>query len=481
MSFFIHCQPTEYKDVCQKMLSDLFHWVSREEENRDYYLDIALSENQIKGSLRAGDKCAAESFIIDGFTKENIRLIILRLVTKFFAWPERPWGTLLGLRPTKVVHRLIDQGWTDAAIIAHLQRVYGLSLCKAELAADVARGERRFFLTEQDLQKKIAVYVGIPFCPTRCLYCSFPSYALAGRSDVLKGFLQALEEEINHLAGVIREHELTVESLYVGGGTPTTMGAAELDCLLGLLMEQFGSKLSEFTVEAGRPDTINRDKLHMMLKHRVSRLSINPQTMNDATLQLIGRKHSSQETVKAFKLAREMGFNNINMDLIIGLPGEKLADAAYTLDFMQQFSPESITCHTMALKRASRLKEEQQDFSAADRGLVEEMMNLVEAKMSVMGLKPYYLYRQRDILADLENVGYAVPGRESIYNVQMMEERQTVIGLGGGSVSKAVFLPDFKVKRIFNPKDPKTYIEKIAAIKRKKEEFINAWLTRKLE
>lgn len=481
MSFFIHCRPTEYNNICQKMLSDLFHWVVKEEKKHDYYLDIVLSEKKLKGVLRAGGTCVEESFAIDGFVKENIRLIILRLVTKYFAWPARPWGTLLGLRPSKVVHRLIDQGWTDAAIIAHLQRVYGLILCKAQLVTAVARGERRFFLAEHDLQRKIAVYVGIPFCPTRCLYCSFPSYVPAGRSDVLKGFLQALEEEIRHLAGVLKEHELIVESLYVGGGTPTVLGAAELDYLLGLLLEQFGSELAEFTVEAGRPDTINRAKLQVMLQHRVSRLSINPQTMNDSTLQLIGRKHSSHETIRAFRLAREMGFNNINMDLILGLPEENLVATAYTLDFMQQFSPESITCHTMALKRASRLREKQQDFSATDRGLVEEMMNLVEAKMSVMGLRPYYLYRQRDILADLENVGYAVPGKESIYNVQMMEERQTVIGLGGGSVSKAVFLPDFKVKRFFNPKDPKTYIEKIAAIKRKKEEFINAWLTRKLE
>lgn len=410
--------------------------------------------------------------------KEALRLGILKLMTKVFSLPPRPWGILLGVRPTKVVHRLLDKGFTSQEILSKLPENYGLNQAKSQLITKVAQIQKPFLLSSQEAKKKIAVYVGIPFCPTRCLYCSFPSYSLARDRNYLDSFLEALLKEIEMLGSFIGDNKLEVESLYLGGGTPTSFNASQLEILLNKLGRYFpANNLKEYTVEAGRPDTIDREKLQLMKQVGVTRLSINPQTMNDSTLQTIGRGHSAKDVYQSFFQAREEGFSLINMDIILGLPGEGIKEVTNTMEQIKELQPENLTCHTMALKRASLLKEKLGSLPLTSEGDVEEMLDLVNRYTEDLGLIPYYLYRQRYILGNLENIGYSLPGQECIYNIQMMEERQTVIALGGGGVSKIIYPPHWKVERFFNPKDPKTYIDQIQELSEKKLDLLGLWLT----
>lgn len=410
--------------------------------------------------------------------RERIRLAVLKLLSQVLSLPERPWGILMGVRPTKVVHRLLDKGFTTAEILLRLQENYGLAWQKAQLVSQVAQSQRPFLLSPEAAKQKISVYVGIPFCPTRCLYCSFPAYSLEKNKNLVEPFFQALLREVEALGSFIQNQRLEIETVYLGGGTPTSLDAKQLEQLLGHLNNYFSANQSrEFTVEAGRPDTIDQEKLRFMLQAGVNRLSINPQSMNNKTLETIGRQHSVEAVWEAFQEARELDFPIINMDIILGLPGEGLEEVRKTLEEIKRLRPENLTCHTMAIKRASLLKERLPSIQLASEGEVEAMLDLVNQSTQEMGLLPYYLYRQRYILGNLENVGYTLPGQECIYNIQMMEERQTVIALGGGSVSKIIYPPEWKVERHFNPKCPRTYAEQIEAIIKQKLDLIGLWLT----
>jgi len=255
---------------------------------------------------------------------------------------------------------------------------------------------------------------------------------------------------------------LKVDTLYIGGGTPTVLSAEELDVLLALLKKYFiHPSLREFTVEAGRADTIDKDKLQLLKDYGVERISINPQTMNQSTLDHIGRCHTVEEVVESFNLAREIGFENINMDIIIGLPDENISDVEHTLEEIEKLNPDSFTVHTLAIKRASRLKNNLDDTDLSSATEVEEMIHLTEGLAKKIGLIPYYMYRQKHILGNLENVGYAKSGEESIYNIIMMEERETVIGLGGGAITKLVNPEDWSLERLYNPKFPGQYSSEI--------------------
>lgn len=415
-------------------------------------------------------------------SRERLHLGILKLLKEVFPLPERPWGILLGVRPTKVVHRLLDKGFTAEEILPKLRENYGLEKSKAQLVTEVAKRQRKFLLSPIEAKKKISIYVGIPFCPTRCLYCSFPSYSLEKNKKLLSPFFQALLREVEELGIFVREKNLEVETVYLGGGTPTSLEAKELEQLLDSLNRYFlADKCREFTVEAGRPDTINQEKLEVMFKAGVNRLSINPQSMNDQTLETIGRRHSVEDVRQSFNQARKIGFPIINMDIILGLPGEGIKEVAHTIEEIKDLGPENLTAHTMAIKRASLLKEKLSSFQFPPENLVEEMLELVNQYTEKMNLLPYYLYRQRYILGNLENIGYALPQKESIYNIQMMEERQTVIALGGGSVSKIVYPPEWRVKRFFNPKCPNTFAQQIEQLIQKKLDLMGRWLTSQAE
>lgn len=385
-----------------------------------------------------------------------------------------PWGILTGIRPTKLVHEALKQGWDDSTIDAYLAETYKVSPNKRILMREVAKQE--LAILEKNKPDEISIYIGIPFCPTRCVYCSFTAYSLEQKQKEVEPYLEALFKEISFVAEA--KASIPIRSLYIGGGTPTSLNEDQLERLLSHVKQCFDlSQIEEYTVEAGRPDTISREKLRIMKMHGVGRISINPQSMNQKTLDAIGRKHGVEDIKEVFKAARELGHDNINMDMILGLPDEDIADVAYTLAELRKLNPENITVHTMAIKRASRLKEAlisgEEDIHLTEGEKIQEMLNLCEKEMMEMGLYPYYMYRQKNMLGNFENVGYAKPGTEGVYNIEIMEEAQSIIALGAGAITKIVYQNGERIDRIPNVKSLKDYIERIdEMIERKKEGFI---------
>ena len=383
-----------------------------------------------------------------------------------------PYGALTGVRPVKLAMQCLKDGMDKEQGVAHLIRVTGMSHKKAELLYDVAKAESPLMQTES---KPIHLYVGIPFCLSRCLYCSFTSYPVKGHEHLVSTYLAALEKEILAVSQWIREYKLPLGSVYIGGGTPTALDVPSFSHLLTCLTRHFSIDGIEFTVEAGRPDTITREKLKVMKEQGVTRISINPQTMNCETLRLIGRNHTPEDIENTFALARDMGFNNINMDIIAGLPDEDEEMFRKTLEKIEAMEPEGLTVHTMAIKRASRLHEAQGVFVTTPDEVVETMIEEAAETARKMGMIPYYLYRQKNILANLENTGYAVPGRECLYNIQTMEEKQSLVALGAGAISKFIF-PSGKMERQYNLKEVTLYIERIDEMIEKKKQYFTEGL-----
>lgn len=380
-----------------------------------------------------------------------------------------PWGTLTGIRPTKIAMQLLEQGKTEEEISEYMQKTYLASGEKAELSIEIAKRERQI-LSGIHYEKGYSLYIGIPFCPTTCLYCSFTSFPICVWKKRVSEYLDALEKEIDFVREACRDKIL--DSVYIGGGTPTTLEAGELERLLFKIRHTFDfENVLEFTVEAGRADSITREKLKVLKKYGVTRISVNPQTMNQKTLKLIGRQHTVEQVVEAFHMAREEGFDNINTDLILGLPGENEADVAYTVERVKELTPDSLTVHSLAIKRASRLSQWILENGISTLHNTDETMRIAAAGAYDLGMQPYYLYRQKNMSGNFENVGYAKPGKAGIYNILIMEEKQTIVALGAGSITKRVY-PDGKIERCDNVKDVALYIEKIdEMIERKRKLF----------
>ena len=394
---------------------------------------------------------------------------------------ELPWGTLTGIRPAKIAMKLLEQGCGRAAVRQYMQDTYGTSGKKAELACDIAEREKEL-LSNIDYKNGYSLYIGIPFCPTTCLYCSFPSYPLSMWEGKVDAYLDALEREMDAAAPAFAHR--CPDTVYIGGGTPTTLNPSQLDRVIGKIKERFDlSCCREFTVEAGRPDSITEEKLAVLREHGISRISINPQTMKQETLKLIGRHHTVEQTVESYRLARRLGFDNINMDLILGLPEETIGDVRNTMEQLKKLGPDSLTVHSLALKRASKLKMFQEDYKNYRLINTQEHMELAAGCAEEMGLFPYYLYRQKSMAGNLENVGSAKPGKAGMYNVLMMEEKQTILALGAGAVTKFVFPPDEEApersglmeRRIFrveNVKDIRNYLSRVdEMIRRRKDKM----------
>lgn len=384
-----------------------------------------------------------------------------------------PWGKLTGVRPTKLVHKADQNGLNAKEINAYLEEVYHISPEKRQLMQEVAERERA--ILSQNKPNEMSLYIGIPFCPTRCIYCSFTSYALEQNKAQVAPYLSALFKEIEFVAH--EKAHTPIRSLYIGGGTPTSLNETELEQLLIKIASSFDLKqIEEYTIEAGRPDTITKEKLALMKAYGVGRISINPQSMNQKTLDVIGRKHTVEDVKTIFKLARQLGPECINMDMILGLPNETVEDVAHTLEELKKLDSDNITVHTMAIKRASKLnevlREDETAIQLTQANQIERMLTLCQDKMKEMGLYPYYLYRQKNMLGNFENVGYAKLGKESIYNIEIMEEAETIVALGAGGITKIVY-PDGKgIERIPNVKSLKDYIERIdEMIERKEKAF----------
>ncbi|HEX3028789.1 MAG TPA: coproporphyrinogen dehydrogenase HemZ [Clostridia bacterium] len=390
-------------------------------------------------------------------TKRKIKRNVYCILS-FLTGKELPWGILTGIRPAKIVHDMFEEGKKKEEIIKKLSEYYMVSIKKSELLYKTAEAEKK--ILNNAGKDSVSIYIGIPFCKTRCIYCSFTSYSVDRYSHMLNTYLDSLKKEIRYVSDFIRTKNIKIQSIYIGGGTPTSLELHLLYDLIDCLEKSFNfDKIEEFTLEAGRPDTIDRDKLKLVKESKVDRISINPQTMDDTTLKLIGRDHTSADIINAFNLAREVGIDNINMDVIAGLPGESLSMFKKTMDGISMLCPESLTVHTMAVKRASRLKEEGKSDSLRPE-VVEGMIDLAQSCASEMDMHPYYLYRQKNMLGNLENIGYCKPGRESIYNIQIMEERQTIIAMGAGAITKAVFGKENRIERAFNVKSVEDYISR---------------------
>ena len=352
---------------------------------------------------------------------------------------ELPWGSLTGIRPVRIPMMMLAEGRTHAEISDHMRQTYFCSEKKARLAIEIAERERSI-LQKADYTAGYSLYVGIPFCPTTCLYCSFASYPVKKCHDQIAPYLSALFRELTETAALFAGRKLY--TVYLGGGTPTALEPVELEQVISKIKSTFDlSSCREFTVEAGRPDSITEEKLAVLRAYGVDRISVNPQTFSQKTLDLIGRNHTVAQTEEAYALARRMGFSNINMDLILGLPGENTEDVSHTMERIRALSPDDVTVHSLAIKRASRLKIEMDSYRQYQMENTSEQMEIAESVCREIGRTPYYLYRQKNMAGNFENVGYAAPGKAGIYNILMMEEVGDIAACGAGTVSKRVF-PD---------------------------------------
>lgn len=383
----------------------------------------------------------------------------LLLMLEEYTGMEQGWGILTGIRPTKLLHQMNVAGIGREEAHKRLQEEVILRPYKLSLLQDIVDRQLQVVPDLYQIDQELSVYIGIPFCPTKCAYCTFPAYAIRSHTASVNPFLEGLHYEIEQLGKWLTQNNQRITSIYFGGGTPTSITADDMDQLFDTMYRSLPHMdgVRELTVEAGRPDTITREKLDVMKRWEVDRISINPQSFTQETLNAIGRHHTVEETIEKYHLAMEMGLTNINMDLIIGLPNEGVAELAHSLREVEKLMPASLTVHTLSFKRASEMTQNKERYKVASRDEISKMMEMASEWTAANGYDPYYLYRQKNILGNLENVGYSKPGKESIYNIMIMEEVQTILGLGCGAVSKLMAPGSGKLTRWPNPKDPKTY------------------------
>lgn len=405
------------------------------------------------------------------FTRDSLKVFLYDSLSEYTG-RMLPWGDLIGIRPTKLAMTQLDKGCNVPETAEYLEKEHRVSPEKALLAAEIAERERSI-LSRIHYENGYSLYIGIPFCPTTCMYCSFPSFNIALWKDRIDDYLAALERELKAAAEIMKGRPL--DTVYIGGGTPTSLEAEQLDRLCQAVERNFDmSTVQEFTVEAGRADSITGAKLKTLKSHRVTRISVNPQTMKEETLRIIGRHHTVQQVIDAFHAARDCGFDNINMDIILGLPGEDAGDVRHTVEEIEQLGPDSLTVHSLAIKRASRLRRIIDENGYPVFINTDETMQIAADAAQRMGMKPYYLYRQKNMSGNFENVGYAGEGRYGIYNILIMEEKQSIMALGAGAVTKRVIYKtphvplreesctdaknSVRIERCDNAKDIATYL-----------------------
>lgn len=410
-----------------------------------------------------------------GAAAENrlIKLNLYNIFIRHLGGQPAPWGILHGVRPTKIVHRWISYGCDEPTCISRLEQEFACSAEKAQEIVPMAFRQLPFL--QKTSPRTVSVYVGIPFCPTRCLYCSFPSNILPDRSR-LEQFMAVLRQDMSAARADIERFGFQVQNIYIGGGTPSALPDDMFRELLELVSTSFrGDQTLEFTVEAGRPDTMTAAKVAALHDYAVDRVSVNPQTMQQRTLDYIGRRHTVTEVVDMFRALRTAGIPSINMDIILGLPGETAADVADTMRQVLDLGPDDVTLHALALKRGSRLKKllETRKIDLPGAQETRQMFAAAMRSLEEAGLRPYYLYRQGYMSGDLENVGCCRPGRESMYNIQIMEEHQTIIGIGGAAVSKVVDFRAHRLRSAFNAKDLITYLRDIDIYTAKRRKLLN--------
>ena len=380
-----------------------------------------------------------------------------------------PWGMLTGIRPAKLAYRALEAGMSSEEVHTLFWDTYFVSQSRTELALDAAQAG---LAVKRSLKPdEISLYIGIPFCPTRCAYCSFVSADVQKALKLVEPYLDGLCQEMAASAAYLRQAGLFIRTIYIGGGTPTTLTAPQLERLLTQVEQCFDlSRLTEYTVEAGRPDTITADKLAVLKAHHVDRVSVNPQSMEDTVLEAMGRSHTAADILDAYAIVRQSGIPMVNMDLIAGLPKDSLEGFQYTLEQVLALAPENITVHTLALKKGSRLAMERQGLPSGAE--TAAMLEYAWKRLREAGYLPYYLYRQKYMSGALENIGWCKPGCEGVYNICIMEELHTILALGGGGSTKLTDPETGKIVRITNPKYPHVYLERVEQVCQNKAELV---------
>ena len=422
-----------------------------EGEKIDISLCLEGKTYEISGSFSLEDKVFSEGD--DSFFERKMAVMLFDLLREITGYTP-PWGILTGVRPAKLMTKLSQKHGREKAT-AYFINELKVSEDKTALALMVSENETP--IIEGSAPDSFSLYVSVPFCPTRCSYCSFISHSNESAKKLIPQYVEKLCEEIRYTAEIARQQCLRLESIYIGGGTPTVLTAEQLKRVTDEISACFNlSCIREYTIEAGRPDSITEEKFNVMKNCGTTRISINPQTFSDSVLKEIGRNHTSEETLSAFAMARKKGFDNINTDLIAGLPTDTLESFEATLDKAIELSPENITVHTLALKRSSTIVTEGKKTNSPH--LTRDMLTMVQKKLTKAGYEPYYMYRQSKSLGNLENVGWAKKGYEGIYNVYMMEECHTILSVGAGAVIKLKAPHGSEIERIYNYKYPYEYI-----------------------
>ncbi|MBX4259899.1 coproporphyrinogen III oxidase [Clostridium estertheticum] len=444
------------------------------EEDYDFNINVGETVIDIQGEPESFKYFVNSTYKLKDEVKKAVFIYFSKNTTQ-----ELPWGTIIGIRPSKKALDLLERGVTDDKIIAEFKEKHVTREDKAQLCIDVAKFEQNIVNKEKN---NVSIYIDMPFCPTRCIYCSFTSNPIGKCKNIVMPYLEALAHEIESIGEYILEKKLNIECVYFGGGTPTAINNEQFEFIMNYIYNAFilQNNVREFTVECGRPDSITREKLITMKKYGVHRISINPQTMNDDTLKLIGRNHCVEDVFEKFEMARELGFNNINMDLIVGLPGEKISHMIKTCNEIYKIKPDSITIHGMSIKRASRLHENMLNnyrFEVPGQEELNKMYGLTVELTKKLDMKPYYMYKQKNMIGNMENIGYTAISKEGIYNIQMIEEKQTVIALGADAVSKVVFLDENRHERFANVKDVREYIKRVDEMIDKKIVLLNTLYT----
>ncbi len=439
----------------------------------DSYAKVSFLEDKnelsVELKLETFFKTKSETVIdkIDEKTKElKLAVLLYDLLTEAFGY-RPPWGILTGVRPAKLYSRLArQQGVKDTE--DYFRNQLFVSDSKVSLCRETFEKEEAIIRLSKP--NSFSLYLSIPFCPTRCSYCSFVSHSIANAKKLIPQYVALLCREITETARLAKELCLQLETVYIGGGTPTSLTAQDLDVVMSTVNASFDRKhLREYTVEAGRPDTITPEKLKVILKNGATRISVNPQTMSDRVLETIGRKHTTEQTISAFRLAREIGFDNINMDLIAGLPGDDPFEFENTVKKVLELDPESVTVHALSMKRASNLSADGSQLDLTDGRNASLSVELAHRLLGERGIVPYYMYRQSKTVGNLENVGYAKTGKECLYNVYIMDETHTILACGASAVTKLRQPGGNQIERIFNFKYPYEYISRFDEMCSRKE------------
>lgn len=485
----IKITPEEFKYDIQSLIQAFYpgHLFKINEQIDESYraLKVEYKNDYIKAQLFCGKEKLFEECLkwdcskivagekVEGEKRTKTKNVLKKLLYNLLAKDtgmELPWGNLTGIRPAKITGMLLEDGMSEDEVRSHMKETYLISDEKLNLAMDISKREKSL-LDGMNYREGYSLYVGIPFCPTTCAYCSFTSFPIKLYEKKADSYVDAVIKEIKFLGEKLKGRELN--TVYIGGGTPTTLSPMQLDKLIKSLKNNFDfSTVREFTVEAGRPDSITRDKLVTLKKNGVSRISINPQTMNQKTLNIIGRKHTVEQVKEAFELAGKCGFDNINMDFIVGLPEETEEMVRFSMEEAMKLNPDSITVHALAVKRAARLNTEKEYYADMHMENSSPLMNITYEYAEKMNMKPYYLYRQKNMAGNQENVGFSREGCEGLYNILMMGDFQDVWAVGAGAVTKLLSKDRKEGKRVDTVKNVDQYIERVDEMIARKAKFL---------